>query len=73
VGVLPASWDATSDAVAARVTVVAGAAELVLLKSAPPPAGDVAAWAAAGYVDEWLPRVLAGTPVRARAVDLRAG
>jgi aspartokinase-like uncharacterized kinase len=70
-GSLPHTWAVTSDSIAARVAVVAGAAELVLLKSSPPPAGDVAAWAAAGYVDEYLPRVLAGTGVRLRAVDLR--
>jgi hypothetical protein len=70
---LPSSWGVTSDAVAARVAVAVGAGELVLLKSAPPPPGDAAAWAACGYVDAWLPRVLAGTTVRVRGVDLRAG
>ena len=32
---------------------------------------DAAAWAAVGYVDEWLPRMLADTNVRLRAINLR--
>jgi aspartokinase-like uncharacterized kinase len=67
---LPVTWAVTSDSVAARLAVVAEVTDLVLLKSAPPPSGDVAAWAAAGYVDEWLPRVLAGTDIRVTAVQL---
>jgi aspartokinase-like uncharacterized kinase len=67
---LPHIWAVTSDSVAARAAIVVEAAELVLLKSAPPPAGDVTEWAAAGYVDEWLPRVLAGTDIRVRAIKL---
>jgi 5-(aminomethyl)-3-furanmethanol phosphate kinase len=70
---LPHTWAVTSDSVAARAAVVLNAAELVLLKSVPPPPGDGAAWAASGYVDHWLSRVLVGTGVRLRAVDLRNG
>jgi aspartokinase-like uncharacterized kinase len=67
---LPHTWAVTSDSVAARAAVLLGG-DLVLLKSATPPAGDVAAWAACGYVDAWLPRVAGGLTVR--AVDLREG
>jgi 5-(aminomethyl)-3-furanmethanol phosphate kinase len=65
---LPHTWAVTSDSVAARAATLLGA-DLTLLKSAAPPAGDVAAWVASGYVDAWLPRVVAG--LRVRAVDLR--
>jgi aspartokinase-like uncharacterized kinase len=68
---LPHTWSATSDSIAARLAVVAEASEVVLLKSATPPPGDVTAWAAAGYVDGWLPRVLTGTEINVRAVNLR--
>jgi aspartokinase-like uncharacterized kinase len=70
-GALPHTWDVTSDSVAARLAVVAGAKEVVLLKSAPPPAGDAMAWAECGYVDAWLPRVLSGTDIRVKAINLR--
>lgn len=69
-GTLPHTWAVTSDSIAARLAVVAGADELVLLKSVPPPPGDVAAWSACGYVDAWLTRVLAGTAVLCRATTL---
>ena len=68
---LPHTWDVTSDSIAARFAVVTGATDLVLLKSASPPAGGVAAWAECGYVDVWLPRVLADTNIQFRAVNLR--
>jgi aspartokinase-like uncharacterized kinase len=70
-GALPHTWAVTSDSVAARVAVVVGAAELMLLKSTSPPPGDMATWVADGYVDSWLPRVVSGTSLRVRAVNLR--
>jgi aspartokinase-like uncharacterized kinase len=63
---LPHSWAVTSDAVAARVAVVSRARELVLLKSADPPAGaDWRAAARAGYVDDVFADVLGAVPARA--------
>jgi aspartokinase-like uncharacterized kinase len=65
-GRLPHSWAVGSDSVAARVAVVAGARELVLLKSADPPGGE---WS--GYVDEGFAAALGSLGVRVRAVNLR--
>jgi 5-(aminomethyl)-3-furanmethanol phosphate kinase len=68
---LPAGWQVTSDSIAARVARVAGAAELVLLKSAlPADPTDRGAWSREGYVDEYFPLASAGLMVR--AVNLRA-
>ena len=53
---LPPSWDVTSDAIAARVAVHLGAAELLLLKSTPLPTGtDRRAAARLGLVDPCFP------------------
>jgi aspartokinase-like uncharacterized kinase len=58
---LPPSWDVTSDAIAARVAVHLGAAELVLLKSTPlPPGTDRRAAADLGLVDPFFPAVSHG-------------
>ena len=63
-GALPHSWDVTSDSVAARVAVVTGARELVLLKScAIEPGRSLEDLAASGVVDSWFPRAAAGVPV----------
>ena len=68
---LPASWEVTSDSIAARLATALGAGELVLLKSALPN-GSVGceAWALSGYVDAYFPR--AAAQLRVRAVDLRS-
>jgi 5-(aminomethyl)-3-furanmethanol phosphate kinase len=61
---LSATWDTTSDAIAGRLAIVLGAERLTLLKSAPPPAeaNDLAALAAAGYVDGMLARLATELP-----------
>jgi aspartokinase-like uncharacterized kinase len=70
-GCLPATWDASSDAVAGRAAEVARS-ELVLLKSATLPAGM--AWSEAarrGFVDPVLPGIIARADLCVRAVNLR--
>jgi aspartokinase-like uncharacterized kinase len=72
-GCLPHCWEVTSDAVAARAAVVAGARSLALLKSVIVPAG--LSWEEAGrrgLVDGWLACVLDSAPwLEVRAVNLR--
>jgi aspartokinase-like uncharacterized kinase len=70
-GALPHSWDVTSDSVGARFAELIGG-ELVLLKSTEPPPGNVAAWAATGYVDPYFPTVVERAKLTVRAVNLRA-
>lgn len=55
-GPLPASWGVTSDSIAARAADMLKANELVLLKSALPPASAaLEVLVAAGYVDPFFP------------------
>jgi aspartokinase-like uncharacterized kinase len=73
-GCLPHCWEATSDSVAARVAVLCGVRELILLKSVTVPAA--LPWAEAGrrgMVDAVFAEVLAGAgeSVPVRAVNLR--
>jgi aspartokinase-like uncharacterized kinase len=70
---LPASWDVTSDAIAARLAVALGAGELALLKSAPPPSGiDRGEAARLGLVDPAFPAV--SRPLeRVVYLDFRSG
>jgi aspartokinase-like uncharacterized kinase len=72
-GALPHSWAVTGDAVAARVAVVSGARQLVLLKSVTVP--PAMAWddaAAAGYVDAAFADVVRAAPgLEVRAVNFR--
>jgi aspartokinase-like uncharacterized kinase len=67
---LPESWDVTSDSIAARVTVCVGADELVLLKSADPPSGNLQELSDVGYVDKFLPNLADELPPW-RMVNLR--
>jgi aspartokinase-like uncharacterized kinase len=72
---LPHLWSATSDSLAARVAVVAGMPELILLKSCDPPeTGDWTAAARRGVVDAVFPQVMqaAGPQLRASIVNFRA-
>ncbi|MGL4512936.1 MAG: hypothetical protein ACRCT8_07570 [Lacipirellulaceae bacterium] len=68
---LPASWDVTSDSIAARIAVRLRAG-LVLVKSGPWPAGvepgDWVSAAARGYVDRWFSRV---APTETRVARLK--
>ncbi|HEY5311716.1 MAG TPA: hypothetical protein VIK18_04330 [Pirellulales bacterium] len=68
-GTLPASWDVTSDSIAAHLASALAADELVLLKSALPQTTSIAAAAAEGYIDRWLPHCWRRT---IRCVNLRA-
>lgn len=68
---LPQDWTVTSDSIAARLATALKADELVLLKSADPPADDLGKLAAVGYVDEHFPHSAAGL-LRLRFVNLRS-
>ncbi|MEQ8790324.1 MAG: hypothetical protein RIC55_28775 [Pirellulaceae bacterium] len=66
---LPRDWTTTTDSIAARLA-ESLAADLVLLKSASPPAGTLAELAAARYVDRQFPLAAASLP-RVTLVNLR--
>jgi 5-(aminomethyl)-3-furanmethanol phosphate kinase len=70
-GHLPHCWDVTSDSLAARVAVVAGARQLFLLKSVTIP--ETMSWADAGrlgHVDPFFSEACRGLVVR--AINFRA-
>jgi aspartokinase-like uncharacterized kinase len=70
---LPWNWDVTSDSIAGRLAAVLPADELVLLKSSPPRDTADGLWdlTAAGYVDQFLPKLAAELPP-VRTIDLRS-
>ncbi len=68
---LPASWDVTSDSIAARVAEVLHAGELVLLKSSlPTEPANFESLARSGYVDAYFRR--AAQTLVVRCVNLRS-
>lgn len=68
---LPASWQVTSDSIAACVAAHVGARELVLLKSALPEGTiTLQSLAQSGYVDEYFPQAMESR-IPIRYVDLR--
>ena len=68
---LPASWEVTSDSIAARLAKMATAAELVLLKSGPVHQGESPVeLSLRGYVDAFFPRA-AQALARIGCVNLR--
>lgn len=68
---LPASWDVTSDSIAARLAICWPTDELVLLKSAAPLSRTLWQLANMGYIDRMLPRLESELP-KWRMVNLRA-
>jgi aspartokinase-like uncharacterized kinase len=77
-GCLPHCWSVTSDSLAARVAIVAGADRLILLKSITPPAGiDWAEAGRRGFVDAYFAEAIrgpdgGGTCLAVQLVNLRA-
>ncbi|MEI7683460.1 MAG: hypothetical protein WCL32_00425 [Planctomycetota bacterium] len=68
----PHLWDVTSDSMAVRVAAVAGARELVLLKSIDIASDDWSVAAASGAVDPFFPTAVARSPkMIVRTINLR--
>ncbi len=73
-GYLPHSWDVTSDSLAARLALRAGADQLILLKSVSVPADmDWLDASRRGYVDAYFPEMVRRLPpgLRIRALNFR--
>lgn len=72
-GLLPATWEVSSDSIAAWVATEVGAGELVLFKSLSADGGGaIAEWSARGWVDSYFPRMAARLGGRGvRLVGLR--
>lgn len=71
-GYLPHNWTVTSDSIAARVALVAGASRLVLLKSTPiPEAPDWRLAAQNGKIDSYFATVVEGAAFQIEVVDFR--
>lgn len=68
--VLPATWEVTSDSIAAWIARRWPATELLLLKSCDPSGNSPACWAAAGQVDRLLPEI-AGRHLPVTMMNLR--
>jgi 5-(aminomethyl)-3-furanmethanol phosphate kinase len=69
---LPHTWNVTSDSLAVRAAMVAGAREVVLLKSIDWDGSDWSAGARAGVVDAHFPQALLRAPdLRVRWINLR--
>jgi aspartokinase-like uncharacterized kinase len=85
VDALPASWDVTTDSIAARVARILGARTLLLLKSVDPPrAGNAEALVESGFVDAFFPVAARGLasvwtinlrddPTKPRPIAVEAG
>ncbi|MCS7271159.1 MAG: hypothetical protein NZ703_08745 [Gemmataceae bacterium] len=68
----PASWDVTSDSLAARAAWQWHARQLILLKSIDIPPGTP--WdeaAARGWVDRYFPQAVAAAPFQVTAINFR--
>jgi 5-(aminomethyl)-3-furanmethanol phosphate kinase len=72
---LPHSWDVTSDSLAVRVALCAGAGDLILLKSVDFSGDDWQRAAALGVVDPYFPVIMssAKSRVHVQVINLRTG